>query len=90
MNSIEQTIAEVVRSAVDDALARHQTVEKVAWSMTEVAESLGVSPDIVRRLVAEGHLPTVETGTRRILVPVVAVRAFAAAGGAPQLRSVAS
>lgn len=55
-------------------------VERVALTVTEAAEALGVHPDTVRRLITDGRLPTVPTGTRRQLVPVDALRAFANSG----------
>lgn len=52
-------------------------IERIAYSVPETAKSLGCSPDIVRRLVDEGALPVVPTGTRRVLIPVDAIRRFA-------------
>ena len=44
-------------------------VERLALSVDEVAERLGVHPSFVRRLIEQGRIPAVRLG-RRVLVPV--------------------
>jgi excisionase family DNA binding protein len=47
---------------------------KLTYSTREVAAMLGVSRPTVDRLVADGHLPSVDLGsTRRTLIPAWAI-----------------
>ncbi len=47
----------------------------LVYSVPEAAEVLGVSPWLVYRLVAEGDLPSVRLGDRRLVVPHLALEA---------------
>lgn len=58
------------------------TPERIAWSVTEAAEALGVHPASVRRLIAAGQLGSLRVG-RRVLVPDAELRRLVACGGWP-------
>lgn len=74
--SIEDQIIDLVRAAIDQALAERTEPERLALTVPEAARSIGCGPDLIRRLVKEGHLPTIPTGTRRVLIPVSALRSY--------------
>jgi excisionase family DNA binding protein len=74
--TIDAALAEVVEAAVGRALERRRP-DRIALTVPEAAEALGCGADLVRRLVDAGELPTVPTGTRRVLIPVDALRRFA-------------
>ena len=46
---------------------------KVALSMKEVAQALGVAEHTVRRLVRDGELPAIRISERRIIIPAEAL-----------------
>lgn len=68
-----------VRQVVGDALARRDGVYRTAWTVPEVAKSLGTSPDTVRKLIRNGHLATVPHMGNRQLVPVAVLEQFVSA-----------
>ena len=52
---------------------------KLTYSTREVAAMLGVSRPTIDRLVADGHLPSVNLGsTRRTLIPAWAIEELVA------------
>jgi excisionase family DNA binding protein len=52
---------------------------KLTYSTREVAAMLGVSRPTIDRLVADGHLPSVDLGsTRRTLIPAWAIEELVA------------
>lgn len=51
--------------------------EPILYSIEASAETLAVSPDTIRRMIARDDLPHVRIGSR-VLVPVEAVRTLAA------------
>ena len=82
--SVDDAIRESVEAALADALAplraRLERPAPLTFSKSQAADALGVSPTIVSRLIADGHLPRVpHTGTR-VLVPRWAVESFAIHG----------
>lgn len=62
----------------ESATTTRQPVPRLAYSVSEAAEALGVSCRTAWALVASGRLGTVRVG-RRVLVPVVALGEFIAA-----------
>jgi excisionase family DNA binding protein len=46
-----------------------QPVDRLAYRPSEAARALGVSVTTVQRMIREGRLVTVDTGTRRIVIP---------------------
>lgn len=46
---------------------------KVALSMKEVAQALGIAEHTVRRLVRTGELPAIRISERRIIIPAEAL-----------------
>ena len=57
-------------SAISEVLLPASKLPKLTFSTREVATMLGVSRPTVDRLVADGHLPSVDLGpTRRTLIP---------------------
>ena len=59
----------------DSTTARRQPVARLAYSVPEAAQALGVSCRTAWALVASGRLDTVRIGRRR-LVPLSALAAF--------------
>jgi excisionase family DNA binding protein len=57
--------------------ARSRSVPRLAFSPDEVAESLGISRDLVDQLIRTGRLPSVKAGHRR-LIGLQAIEAFLA------------
>jgi len=57
------------------------TTEKVAYSVRETAEALGLHPNTVYELISEGKLPALRLG-RKILVSRVELEKWVA-GGCP-------
>lgn len=55
-------------------------MEKVAFSVEEAAESLGVSAWTVYRLVENGHLARIPHMGRRVLIARIELERFAAQG----------
>lgn len=80
---------EDIEAVVSRALAQHLGTPRAALTVAEAAESLAVSPDTVRRLIAEGHLRTLPHMGRSVRVPVASVQEFVSgstggsAGSAP-------
>lgn len=68
-----------VTAAIDRALQAHTGTRRLAWTVKETADSLGTSPDTIRKLIRDGHLPTVPHMGTRQLVPVVALEQFVSA-----------
>ncbi len=58
-------------------------VERLALSPDEVAPLLGVDPSTVRTMCRKGILPTLNTGTKRILIPVGPLHEWAQATRRP-------
>lgn len=55
-------------------MAEPAKLPKLTYSTREVASLLGVSRPTVDRMVADGHLPSVDLGsTRRTLIPALAI-----------------
>jgi excisionase family DNA binding protein len=48
-------------------------LQRLAYTVEEVADLLGIRPEYVRSLVRTGRLPGVKLG-RRVLIPVKALR----------------
>jgi excisionase family DNA binding protein len=66
-------------------MADNAKLPKLTYSTREVAAMLGVSRPTVDRLVADGHLPSVDLGsTRRTLIPAWAIEELVARPAAPQ------
>ena len=74
--SLDQALADAVRTAVAEALAAKP--RPLTYSVPDAAIALGISPDTVRRLIRNGHLPVVPHVGARQLVPVAALEAFVA------------
>lgn len=55
-------------------------MEKMALSLKEAAEMMGVSLSTVRKLCAETDFPAIRVSPRRIVVPVDALKAWLNAG----------
>ena len=79
--ALEDVIAAAVAAAVaphiEAAVARvveHERSRQVAWSKARAAELLDISEDLVDELVANGTLPSVRLGQRRVLIPDQALR----------------
>lgn len=45
----------------------------MTYSATQAARVLGVSHQVVTRMVREGRLPSIDTGARRVVIPRWAV-----------------
>jgi excisionase family DNA binding protein len=81
----------VLEEAVACALAGVTSAaggEAVMVSVAEAAERLGVGTTKLRELVAQGQIPTVVVGRRR-LVPVAGLNAFAAGEDGERGRAIA-
>lgn len=80
--SIEAAIADAVRAAVADELAdiRDQLTRlerrPLVLSVKQAADELGTSESTIRRLIADGHLPTADLGGRLTRIPVSAIEAL--------------
>lgn len=86
--SLDAALVDAVRGAVRDELAELVGPRRLAWTVEEVADSLGTSADTVRRLIADGHLSTVPHVGRRQLVPVAALEEFVSPGSTGPALSV--
>lgn len=59
-------------SPIPAALQRQQPtpkVDRVAWSISDAAKALGVSPRLITRLIAVGKIPAAKLGRRTLLDP---------------------
>lgn len=65
---------------IPNSAAAGGQVAKLAYSVKEAAQALGVSPTTMRRLLKQGKVPSVHTGGR-VLVPVAGLYDFLAQGG---------
>jgi excisionase family DNA binding protein len=79
-----EALGEALRAVVEDAVAGALAAVSVApgedgvvVSVAEAAERLGVGTTKLRELVAEGRIPSVVIGRRR-LIPLGGLNAFAA------------
>jgi excisionase family DNA binding protein len=45
-------------------------MDRLAVSFDEAAKALGVSRDVIRKMVADGRLAVIETGTARRVIPI--------------------
>lgn len=61
-----------------------QPVERLAYTLTEARQAIGVGESTMRCLVASGALPAVRVG-RRVLISKAAVLAFLDGPGRPDL-----
>jgi len=52
-----------------------ETMERKARNLRETADIIGVHPQTVRRLIADGRIDVVRIG-RRVLVPVAEIERF--------------
>lgn len=79
-DSLEDRIVEAVRHGVDKALEpylrRLTDPECLTLTIPQTATVIGTSPATVRKLVADGHLPTVPHMGERRLIPRAAVERF--------------
>lgn len=57
------------------AASRSSGADKLAYSVREAAEAMGVSPDLVRRLIGTGELRSVRLAGR-VVIPVVEVESL--------------
>lgn len=57
-----------------------QPVERLTYTAAEAAEALGVHPDTIRSMVRDGRLPTIDTGTKRVIIPRWAIDELVNAG----------
>lgn len=73
------TFSEVHMTLANTAAPHSGQTAKLAYSLKETAQALGVSHSTVRRMVAEGELSSVRTGAR-VLIPVESVRNFLQTG----------
>lgn len=63
--ALSKVIQEAVAAGVASGLRRHANpVPRQALSVAETAESLGVTPSTVRKLIADGHLPSTRLGPK--------------------------
>lgn len=87
MGGLDQHLTDVVKAAVDEALApylrRLTDPECLTYSIPQAAKVLGVSDHMVRRAVDDGHLPTVPHMGERRLIPRRAVEELVNRAGAP-------
>ncbi len=51
-------------------------IEKAVFNVREVKEVLGISRGLVYELIAQGQLPSVRLGRRRLLIPRAALMRF--------------
>lgn len=58
-------------------------MDKIAYTVNEVAQALGVCKATVRKVIHSGDLEAVRAG-RKLLIPVAALKAFIASGGTKQ------
>lgn len=78
---IEERVAAGVERALRPWLRRLADPEPLVWTVPQVAKVLATSPDTVRRLIADGVLPTVPH-IPRVLVPRAAVEQLVAEASA--------
>jgi excisionase family DNA binding protein len=84
LDALADKVADRLRpflAAAELARAPQPAVERHAYTINEVAESLAISRATVERLIASGALESSRVGTRRIITPQ-ALRAFATSGAA--------
>ena len=80
--ALDEELAAVVRAAVADELSdiREQLARlerrPLVLSVKQTADELGTSESTVRRLIADGHLATVDLGGRLTRIPVSAIEAL--------------
>ena len=79
--NLEQAITDTVHQAVTAALNNH--TPRLAYTVAEAAHALHVSPDTIRQLIHNQHLPVVPHIGRRQLIPVQALEQFAVSAAAP-------
>ena len=51
-------------------MVEQETAPRLALSLNETADRLGVSRETVKREIARGNLPAKRVGLRRLMVPV--------------------
>ncbi len=61
-----------VAVASNDAVDASAGARRLAWSVTETADLLGVSEDLIYQMIARRELPCLRVG-RRVLVPARAI-----------------
>ncbi len=70
---IHHVVADAVTAALTEVAAGRPAPYPVAVGVTQAATLLSVSPDTIRRLIANGRLRTLDLGTKRRLIPTVAL-----------------
>lgn len=84
---VRAELVTVLRAELAAALDRP---ERIACTIPEAAESLGVGEDLVAQAVKAGDLPLVPIGRRRHVIPVEALRHFAMSDARPRLQIAGS
>ncbi len=75
--SLDQFLTDAIDRAVDAAFERHTAPEPtLTVNVNQAAHELNVSIETVRRLILDGHLPTVDMGTNRHIIPRRALEAY--------------
>ncbi len=60
-----------------------QNYDKLTMSLTETARKLGISRGLAYSLAAQGRLPVIRLGEKRLLVPIHALEKMLAEVGLP-------